>query len=118
MKIMRSGREGRCNVSKMDRMTFVSICERWGQPIAIYDIDEHPLRSIRSKMFVLNPDPFRIAVWKIDEQHEGGIIIGCTWHDPNEFPEGEWHLNSGHRQLVRHLMDRALRSGEKEGGEG
>ena len=83
----------------MTRWTFDAIREKRGEPIAAFEISAHPERTMES--FSINPDPSKVAVWKISDEFEGGIIIYCTWGDGKD---AEWHPNSGHRQLVAHLL--------------
>ena len=83
----------------MNRLTFDAICEKRGEPIAVFEISAHPERTMES--FSINPDPSKVAVWKISDEFEGGIIIYCTWGNNQD---AEWYPNSGHRQLVAHLL--------------
>lgn len=85
-----------------DIETFESICSQFGEPLAVWEPKTHPLRQRGLSPFSANPDPVKIAVWKIPDEGEGGVIIGCTWH---EGPPHQWHLNAGHRQAVAHLME-------------
>lgn len=85
----------------MDIDTFESICASHGDPIAVWEPETHPLRGSGRYPFCSAPDPVKIAVWKIDDKYEGGILVGCTWH---EGPPHQWHVNAGHRQAIAHLM--------------
>jgi hypothetical protein len=82
--------------------TFESICSQLGEPLAVWEPQTHPLRQRGLHPFSANPDPYKVAVWKISDEGEGGIVIGCTWH---EGPPHQWHINAGHRQAVAHLME-------------
>ena len=85
-----------------DIETFDSFCEAWGQPIADFEITPHPARNIRDRSkFCANPDPLRVAVWKVSEECQGGIVVGCTWHDG---PPHQWHANDGSRAAIAHLL--------------
>lgn len=85
----------------MDIDTFEGICASHGDPIAVWEPETHPLRWRGRYPFCSAPDPVKIAVWKIDDKYEGGILVGCTWH---EGPPHQWHVNAGHRQAIAHLM--------------
>lgn len=90
--------------------TFDSICARRGSPIAVLEITPHPKRDPRSAECVANPDPVLVAVWKIPDDYEGGVLVCGTY---SAAAGSEWHLNKGERQAVAHLLGKLEASEEQ-----